>query len=154
MSAAPFQMTFKMKNLFFDRKAVMDATERAERRNLSKAGSFVRNTARKSIKPRKKVSRPGSPPSRHRKGKGGIRTIFFVYEPRRSSVVVGAVSFGGSDAPELLEHGGTTTRKLRSRSSRGGRKRTRATYRARPFMEPALIEETPKFEAIWKDSIK
>ncbi len=53
------------KRMFFDRKRVVDATDRATRRVLSKFGAFVRQTARRSIRRRRSVSQPGQPPSSH-----------------------------------------------------------------------------------------
>ena len=75
------------KGLFFDRQPVLNAVSRSERRVLSKFGAFVRRGARSSIRKRKSVSEPGSPPSSHT---GLLRKmIFFVYEPARASVVIG-----------------------------------------------------------------
>jgi len=54
---------FDITNMFFDSKKVVSATDRATRRVLSRFGAFVRRTAKQSIRKRKKVSQPGSPPS-------------------------------------------------------------------------------------------
>ena len=133
------------KTMFFDRKKVVDATDRASRRVLSRFGAFVRQRARTSIRRRKGTSTPGSPPHSHT----GLlrRLIFFGYDTRRRSVVIGPTALNSaSEAPELLEHGGTTT------LTRGG-KRVRARYRPRPFMGPALEAEQPKLPAMWHNSI-
>jgi hypothetical protein len=143
---------FEIKKMFFDRKAVTSRVDRATRRVLSKFGAFVRTTARHSIRPRKKISPPGQPPSSHT----GLlkKFIFFGYDPRKDSVVIGPVRLsqrGRGDprnsAPQLLEYGGTTTLK------RDG-KRRRARFRARPFMGPAFEKEQLKLPAMWKGSIK
>jgi hypothetical protein len=134
------------KGLFFDRPAVTTAVKRATRRVLSRFGAFVRRGARSSIRKRRAISQPGSPPSSHT----GLlkRNIFFVYEPRRANVVIGPILLNGaSDAPALLEHGGNVTRRRRD-------KRVRMTYRPRPFMGPAFERERPKLPAMWKDSVK
>ena len=98
------------KGMFFDRKTVTSAVDRAERRVLSRFGAFVRRGSRSSIRRRKRISEPGMPPSSHT----GLlkRNIVFVYEPRQSGVVIGPTLLGkGTDAPQLFEHGGAVTRR-------------------------------------------
>lgn len=136
----------QVKGLFFDSPAVTTAVDRAERKVLSKFGAFVRRGARSSIRKRKAVSSAGSPPSSHvgllKKG------IFFVYEPQKATVVIGPVLLNkGTDAPELLEHGGRVVRRKR-------KKRVRMTYRPRPFMGPAFEREQPKLPQMWRDSVR
>ena len=134
------------KGMFFDRKAVTSAVDRAERRVLSRFGAFVRRGARSSIRRRKRVSEPGQPPSSHT----GLlkRNIFFLYEPQRSNVIIGPVLLGkGTDAPRLLEHGGVVTRRKRKR-------RVRVKYKPRPFMGPAFEREKPKLPKMWRDSVR
>lgn len=131
---------------FFDRTAVINAVDRAERRVLSRFGAFVRRGARSSIRRRKSVSQPGSPPSSHT----GLlkRNIFFVYERQRSNVVIGPILLNkGTEAPAILEHGGAVTQRRR-------KKRVRVTYRPRPFMGPAFEREKPKLPQMWRDSIR
>jgi hypothetical protein len=137
----------RIKDLFFDKKAVRDKVDAGTRRVLSKFGAFVRRTARSSIRKRKKTSQPGSPPSSHT----GLlkKFIFFGYDPRKDSVVIGPVRLtqkGRGEAPSLLEYGGTTT------LTRNG-KRKRAKFRGRPFMGPAFEKEQPKLPAMWRDSV-
>lgn len=132
--------------LFFDRAAVLKAVSRAERRTLSRFGAFVRRTARSSIRRRKRISAPGAAPSSHT----GLlrRTIFFAYEPRRSSVVIGPLQLNkGTDAPALLEQGGRITRRRRNR-------RVRLAYRPRPFMGPAFQREQSRLPALWRNSVR
>ena len=144
------------KGLFFDQPAVMNAVDRAERKVLSRFGAFVRRGARSSIRKRKAISQPGSPPSSH----VGLlkRNIFFVYEPERSSVVIGPILLGkGTDAPALLEHGGTAVGGLNRPSPvtrRRRKKPVRMTYRPRPYMGPAFETEKPKLPAMWRDSVR
>ncbi len=143
------------KAMFFDRQKVIDATDRASRRVLSRFGAFVRQRARTSIRKRKGTSAPGNPPHSHT----GLlrRFIFFGYDPRprKRSVVIGptALSTSGAngEAPSLLEYGGTA--RIRDpRNPRSGRRRT-ARYRGRPYMGPALEAEQPKLPPIWRDSV-
>lgn len=134
---------FEITKMFFDKKAVTSKTDRATRKVLSRFGAFVRRTARQSIRKRKKPAPPGSPPSSHI----GLlkKFIFFGYDPRNESVVIGPVRLdqkGRGEAPRLLEHGGIGA---------AGKKRVR--YRPRPFMLPAFEKEQPTLPAMWRDSI-
>jgi hypothetical protein len=153
------------KGLFFDAPAVVKAVGRAERKVLSRFGAFVRRTARSSLRKRKKASEPGQPPSSH---VGLVKQhLFFLWDPQHRSVVVGPVQLNRSDPNtlELLEHGGTATRRFvvieekkrrgttrRVVSSRKAKPRT-VRYRARPFMQPAFEKEQPKLADMWKDSV-
>lgn len=139
---------FEIKQLFFDTKAVRDKVDSTTRRVLSRFGAFVRRTARSSIRKRKRISEPGSPPSSHT----GLlkKFIFFGYDVSQRSVVIGPERLsqkGRGEAPHLLEYGGTGTVERKS-------KRQRAKVRARPFMGPAFEKEEPKLAAMWRDSIR
>ena len=135
------------KSLFFDRAKVTSAVDRATRRVLSKFGAFVRKRAKTSIRKRKRVSAPGQPPSSHT----GLlkRHIYFLFSPERRSVVIGPTLLESkqTDAPYLLEHGDTVTRKRRG-------KRVRMKYRPRPFMEPAFEKEQSQLPDLWKNSVR
>lgn len=142
---------------FFDSEHVMRKADAMQRKTLSKFGAFVRQRARSSIKRRKAISNPGSPPSSHtQSGSGtfldGIKSIFFAYDSSRRTVVVGPVAFNGGRGivPGLLERGGTVTRREGfGRRNRKGPSRT-LHYRARPFMQPAMEAELPKFSGLLK----
>ena len=135
------------KQMFFDSKAVIGAVDRATHKVFSRFGAFVRTAAKHSIRKRKAVSQPGSPPSSHA---GHLRRlIFFGYESARKSVVIGPTPFRGpAEAPPLLEYGG----KARRRGRKG--RMVMATYRPRPFMGPAFEAEKPKLPAMWARSVK
>ena len=135
------------KQMFFDRKSVTSRVDKAARKVLSKFGAFVRTGAKHSIRKRKTVSEPGSPPSSH---VGLLRKlIYFGYDPGRKSVVIGPTPLHGTaEAPPLLEYGGKARRR-----GRKGRLVT-ATYKARPFMGPAFEREKPKLPAMWANSVK
>ena len=167
--AQHFGLNLKMaKGNFFDRQHVIDRVEAAERRLLSKAGSYVRTRARTSIKRRKAISTPGNPPHAHIKGTDGIKKILFFYEKLRHTVIVGPVKFtsqGDLTVPGLLEYGGRKREEFvyrRNRDRRSGRftgtVKTRVkvnkNYLARPFMRPALALEAPKFPSLWKDAVR
>ncbi len=161
-------ITFNTRDFFFDRSVVIGAVDKAKRKVLSKAGSFVRLGARRSIKPAGKramkqrdkmrlrgyndptISTPGSPPRLHTKSTRNLKLILFAWEPQRQSVVIGPMLFktaGGARVPEVLEHGG------RSFVTRRGRKKP-ITVRKRPFMAPALAKEAPKFPNLFANSVR
>jgi len=140
-----------IKKMFFDRKVVRSAVDRATRRVFSKFGAFVRRGAKSSIRKRKRISTPGEPPSSH----SGLlkRLIYFGYDRQRRSVVIGPVRLNQKvgDAPEALEYGGTSTVVA---SLRGRRKKRRVKIAARPYMGPAFEHEKPKLAAMWRDSVR
>ena len=141
----------KFKQMFFTSKVVLSATDRATRRVLSRFGAYVRRTAKSSIRKRKAASQPGRPPSSHT----GLlkKFILFGYDPARRSVVIGPMRLNQKigDAPEALEHGGT------SRVILGGRRKRRLArtvkIRPRPFMGPAMEQEKPKLPSMWRNSV-
>lgn len=131
---------------FFDRPAVVNAMQKSNKKALSKAGSFIRTNAKRSIRKRKKVSPKGTPPSSH---SGELRKlIFFSYDFNNDSVVIGPLLFKAKGqaqtVPNLLEFGGVQNYKNKKR-----------TYAARPFMKPAYESELAKgtIPKQWKNSI-
>ena len=142
-------MTLKdMKAGFFDRAAVINATDKATRSALSKFGAFVRRTAKFSIRTRDGFAPPGSPPHSH---VGHLRAnIFFAFDQNTRSVVIGPSLLNGKaykDTAQALEYGGTFLRRSRT----GARM---ARYRARPFMVPAFDANISKLPGMWRDAIK
>ncbi len=136
-----------MKEGFFDKAKVIRAVNKASRQVLSKFGAFVRTAARSSIRKRKGVSSPGSPPSSHT---GELkRFIYFAYEPTTQNVVIGPIKLSSKsgEAPASLEHGGTCT------TVRRGKKKT-VKIAARPFMTPAFEQEKAKLPSMWANSVK
>lgn len=102
------------KRFFFDRKAVADIVGKQAAKALGRAGSFVQRRARSSLRRRKKISSPGSPPSVHSKdATATLKNIQFQFSPATMSVLVGPMklNLGGSSnwlpVPGLHEHGGT-----------------------------------------------
>ena len=152
---------------FFDRKAVLKRVDRARRHVLSKFGGYVRKTARRSItkapyitrKPRgqkrvdfrTKISRPGRPPY----SRTGLlkKLIFFGYDPRRDSVVIGPEPLNQKtgDAPEALEYGGTSTV---VEGPKDNRRKRRVQIKARPYMGPAFLKAQAKLPPLWRDSVR
>lgn len=115
------------KNGFFDRDAVLKSVAAAERKAQSKAGAYVRQSAKSSLRYRQKPSAPGSPPSVHRgsKIKGRMASllkelIYFARDESTRSVVIGPevikqrFAFGhrqpsSGTVPGTLEEGGGIT---------------------------------------------
>ena len=130
--------------MFFDRAKIKNKVDARTRKVLSKFGSFVRQTARRSIRRRKGTSRPGKPPFSHT---GKLkRFIYFGYDPNRRSVVIGPVVFPKKSGKALpaLEYGGKS-------DTEGGRT---VKIQARPFMGPAFRTELPNVPSLWRDTIK
>lgn len=156
---------YRIKDFFFDRKAIMDKMSGAERKAMSKIGAFIRKSARQSQKSRKDVAAPGSPPSVHTDSKVyTLKNILFGYEPINHRVVIGPVLLsrfdrtresGGnntlvkadSTVPALHEFGGTATLLFPSGNER------RARYAPHPFMGPALDRERKNGKLLdaWRD---
>jgi hypothetical protein len=140
-------VTLKVKEQFFDRKAVTDRVEPARASALSRAGAFIRRRAQSLMRRRKAVSGAGDPPSVHA---GQLHDlIFFAYDPAAQSVVAGPVRFRDGTAPALLEFGGEITRPAKA----GGRRSRALHYTARPYMGPALRDEAENIPGVWKDSV-
>lgn len=108
-------VTFKVKEAFFDRPKVIASLKKAKRKALSKAGAFVRRRARSSMRRRKGASPAGSPPSAHSNG-NSLKTILFAFQPQSESTIVGPVQFNQvnftvesvtSTVPGLHERGET-----------------------------------------------
>lgn len=143
-------VSMRVTGLFFDAPAVQRAMDKSKRQALSKAGAFIRRTAKTSIRAGKTVSKPGHPPHSHA---GHLRRLlFFAYDLATASVVIGPARFKEAEAPNLLEKGGTVTRKISN--ARGRRRRVRMVYRARPFMGPAMEKELPNLPKRWHNTIR
>lgn len=141
-------VTMRIRDLFFDRQKVIRAVDKAKRRVLSRAGAFIRQAAKSSIRKRKGVSSPGSPPHSHT---GLLRKlILFGYDRQRESVVVGPVGLRKSEAPRVLESGGRT---VIYRRRRGRLVKQRVRIAARPYMRPALEKERPKMPKRWRNAV-
>lgn len=156
--------TFEMKKAFFDRQKINDAVDRETRRALSKSLAYVRRRMRSGLRRRKRPSKPGQAPSVHSKNPAlTLKAIFFAYDARTKSGVVGPVKLNGQRSlstsnmalPGLLEIGGLVTIPeesydgktwVKQRRSRriSGRKKTRkrvVRIAPRPNSEPALRAE-------------
>lgn len=138
------------KSNFFDRDKVAKAMDSAGRRNLSRAGAFVRTVAQRSMRYTNywfKHSQRGQPPLAHRQNPLLRKLLFFAYDPANKSVVTGPVRAKGGLVPRLLEEGGTTTV-----NHKGVRRQVRVE--PRPYMGPALSQTKRDLANRWKDSVK
>lgn len=115
----------RMKEFFFDRKAIADKVGAARIKVLSKAGAFVRRTMQQSIRPGvrivkgvRKVSKPSKPGNPPKSWTGLLKNfIYFGYDPGTESVVIGPVPLNQyhvvngrltrGAVPEVLDKGGT-----------------------------------------------
>jgi hypothetical protein len=166
----------EMKQLFFDRPGMTKNMDRAKLRFLSKAGAYVRRSARSSIRQSKKTSEPGRPPKG--KTKRLKDSIFFGLD--KKSVVIGPIKLEsknrnvrtfGPPVSEILERGGEvevheiqgrdgTWSQIRERSVPLSLSPDRATrwrkvkVAARPFMVPALRANQSKFPGLLKGQFK
>ena len=168
-------VTMQVVDLFFDNPAVLRRLDVANRRALSKAGSFVRRAAISRLRRRKRYSLPGESPSVHSTDPiANLRFILFGFDGR-DSVIIGPVGLNqkqyrsgrlsGGTVPNLLEFGGTAgiREKLvgakwmpRGKRSPRPNQPTRvriAVYAPRPFMGPALAAEQDKFPTLWARSV-
>ena len=121
---------------------------------------------------RGEFSRPGDPPHRRAQGKG-LHTIEFKVDLKRSSVKYGPIRLPSKSkhtsrlATQTMEFGGTITikRRLSGRRSTRGRVRSsirapmttstqRATYKKRPFVNPAGIKAIKNLRKRAKGSIR
>lgn len=134
----------QVKELFFDRAAVINDVDKTARRALAGFGGLTRTISRRSIRKRKTISAPGKPPT----SQTGLlkRFIFFSFDPQSRSVVIGPAALqrveGGGDGPSLLEFGGKRTSGQRGKQ----------VFRPRPFMGPAFDKAQEKLPDIWQKS--
>ena len=151
------QVTSRMKGLFFDRDLVVRSMDAATRNVLSHFGAKVRKEAIHSM-PERVAGRsaPGQPPYSHvyarlrrvnrsrRKagmapfspGFKGLKHIYFVYQPRTQSVLIGPITSRPRPltVPEILEYGHAFEDHA---------------VEARPFMQPAFAEAMEELDSMW-----
>ena len=170
-------ISMQIKTLFFDKARVIRAVDKARRAVLSRAGAFIRQRAKTSMRKRKGASAPGEPPHAH---VGTMRRfMFFGYDPGADTVVVGPARtnqvFFNRDrrpvkgtVPSVLEYGGQITvlevfkygrwqrADLRSRRRLAGlpTRYRKVTIKPRPYMRPALLAELPRLPALWRNSVR
>ena len=129
MPRAGFNLTWNVKNWFFDRERVRGMLRITTRQALSKAGALVRTIARRSMRyvtslaeqqrqiaagERKRLSGepapspPGTPPRAVRPHPWIRQHLYYAYDPGRGSVVIGPVRLSSRiNVPAVHEFGGT-----------------------------------------------
>lgn len=128
----------QIRKAFFDSDAVRKSVDVATRKALSKFGAFVRRRDQSSIRKRRAISQPNSPPSDHT---GKLkRRIFFSFDMDRKSVVIGPTAFGRGEAPRLIEEGGVSV--------------FGKYYRPRPHTQPAFEAEQPNAAKLFENQME
>jgi len=143
-------------------RSLMRATDSAAYKNLRHAAFSIRKSAIDSMEFAPGPSPPGTPPHAHT---GRLGKSILVSQDEAGEVVVGPsyrrVKRGGRPPwlAEMLEHGGTFTRR-KKRAKRGRPKKgepaqstVTVTYPARPFMAPALQRSLARFHSDWDGAI-
>ena len=143
-------------DLFLDRAKVQRAVDRKSRTALSRTGGFVRTRVRRSMKKRpkqktksgktskafKKFQQESGPPRWVTRGLKD--NIFFFYDPKKKSVVIGPRPFKQTatgkptrrkSGASLLEFGGGARVRV---SNRKGKPWVRASFKPKPFMAPQM----------------
>jgi len=166
-------LTMKFKGAKIPPRNVMSPVDRELNRRLHKLGSWTRQTARRSIRKRKKVSDPGKPPSGH---EGSVKNlIFYDVNLDERNVVIGPKA-SMRKAVQFIEYGGEqeimvwpwwtvppqdrprVKREVRAKSGgnlhdKGNKVSIRVRYEPRPFMRPAFSQELRKNQELWGDLI-
>jgi hypothetical protein len=135
----PLESLIRVKQLFLDRQAIIRYVDQKTLRVFKRFGAFVRLVAQRSMRKRKTPAPPGQPPSAR---KGQLRKlIFFSFDERRKSIVVGPVLLRpDSPVPALHEHGG-----MRRYGARI------AKYPKREYMKPAFQQGMLKLAQFYKE---
>ena len=116
-------LTFAVKKWFFDSGVVRAMLDGKTREALNRAGALVRTIARRSMAYRAGTdlhSPPGTPPYAHPKTGASLRRhLYYSYDPRARTVVVGPVPLGiAAGVPAVHEFGYSGMRVLRNRRRR------------------------------------
>lgn len=121
----------------FDEDRLMGAVKHAGKRNLRRAGAYIRKAARHAVHKSKNASAAGTPPNTRR----GLlkRSILFGVESDGMSVVIGPAKSLIGISMTAHEFGGMYR----------GRK-----YPQRPLMGPTLKNTASQLPKLWQDSIK
>jgi len=140
----------------FRRQAIKRAMKKANFSSLGKAGAFIRQIMRRSIRRRKeggKPSEPGKPP----KSTGPLKeAILFEVSPQKDDVAIGPTFGGFGKLGALHEEGGTAIGKVFEETADGRfkSKKVLKRYPKRPFAAPALEKARPRLPRLWANSVK
>lgn len=148
----------------FRREAVKRAVDKANFNSLGRAGAFVRQVMRRSIRKRKrggKPSAPGAPPKTAAPDFAFRNAILFELSPQKDDVAIGPTFGGFGKVGKIHEEGGTVIAKQRTfeenaqgEVTRVTTKKVRKKYPRRPFAVPALDKARPRLPRLWANSVK
>ncbi len=170
----------RVKELFFDRKAVLDSLTKAERRVLPKFGAFVMTKARQSIRKarqkqigeltreerrRYRIAQAIAKKEGGRKPKRPLAPSKPGEPPRNRTGLLKRMIFFSYDSgrrsvvvgPEAFKPNRADVLEYGGVTvwTAGGPSQGKAiNVAARPFMGPALVKEQPKLPAMWRDALK
>ena len=143
-------------------QAVKRAVNRGKDYAMKRGAAIVRQTARQNVlRRRKRVSAPGTPPSIHHTGRGGLREIFFVYDSTRGEAMIGPLKYNKKSfdklksdkptLPNLLEFGGVINSQFQKVDvaavrSAGGQfvSHAKVKYRWSKFAKPRRVRVQPR----------
>jgi hypothetical protein len=137
---------------FFAPKPLIAAVGKAKALVLQGMAAYVMRDAKQSIHKSKKPAAAGQPPHSHTNLLKRLIRFAFDFGSRVMLVGPEKAPAAGWDEPEALEQGGVSL--LRKPRYEHGRKIQKITVAPHPFMGPALKKNTPKFPALWTNSIK
>ena len=135
---------------FFYSRKVLRLLDKKTHAGLKRFGSYVRTTARRSIKPVGKSgqpSKPGQPPKSRR---GLLKNfIFYGFDLAKRSVVIGPQKIVGlkGKIPNVLEYGGNIKNKSKHRTV------TSSKVSARPYMGPAFKKAKKQLSSLWSNNV-
>ena len=118
---APVKVDVAFKRFFYDREMVRKKLGRKRTKALRKAGLTIRKAARRRLRRRKRVSRPGQSPSvRSTDTFATLKNIQAGFDTFAEASVVGPIGFGNlaDPVPGRLEHGAEVRRKNPRRAER------------------------------------
>ncbi len=134
--------------VFFNKKLILNAVDRARRPVLERQGALIRGIARRGIRKTKGPSAPGRVFHSHDERS---RMIFFGWDASSKTVVVGQQRLGHTGEPHTLEFGG----RVRVPVRRGKRKYFVVANQApRPYMRPALAIAKSKLAGEWRGAVR
>lgn len=147
-------LTMRVKSLYFDKKPVLRAAEKAKRDVLSASADAIRDTARESMPPTPGLAAPGHPP--HMQSGWLKRSVRAAWDRGTVTALAGPIRAGGAGAGEerllmrVLEFGGRYALGRRAKRRRGIKSgKIVVTVKAKPYMGPALKSEQPKLPRRW-----
>ena len=135
---------------FFYNRKVLRLLDKKTHSAFIRFGSFVRTTAKRSIKRVGKKGTPSKPGQPPKSRKGLLKNfIFYGFDLAKRSVVIGPQKIYGlkGQAPSVLEYGGN----VKSKSKKGHI--TNSKVSARPYMGPAFKEGKKQLANFWRNNV-